>query len=69
MAEQRRVALDVSLKENEELHEKVSSLEEELTISRTMLEESKNLVELLTEIIQEQEGDTNDSELYNGELN
>lgn len=65
LAEKRRVALDVSLKENEELHDKVVSLEEELTISRTMLEESRNLVDLLTEIIQEQEGGANDSGLPN----
>lgn len=65
LAEKRRIALDISLKENEELHEKVNSLEEELTISRNMLEESKNLVELLTEIIQEKEGGANDSGLPN----
>lgn len=65
LAEKRRVALDISLKENEELHDKVASLEEELSISRTMLDESRNLVELLTEIIQEQEGDANDSALPN----
>lgn len=65
LAEKRRIALDISLKENEELHEKVTSLEEELTISREMLEESKNLVELLTEIIQERDAGANDSGLPN----
>lgn len=65
LAEKRRIALDISLKENEELHEKVASLDEELNISRSMLEESRNLVDLLTEIIQEQEGDANDSGLPN----
>lgn len=65
LAEKRRIALDISLKENEELHEKVDSLEEELTLSREMLEESKNLVELLTEIIQERDGGANDSGLPN----
>lgn len=65
LAEKRRIALDISLKKNEELHEKVASLEEELDISRSMLEESRNLVELLTEIIHEQEGDANDSGLPN----
>lgn len=65
MAEKRRIALDISLKENEELHDKVASLEEELGISRSMLEESKNLVDLLTEIIQEKEGEANDSGLPN----
>lgn len=69
LAEKRRIALDVSLKENEELHEKVASLEEELEISRAMVEESKNLVEVLTEMIQET--DANDSGLpnnLNGEI-
>lgn len=65
LAEKRRIALDISLKENEELHEKVESLEEELVLSREMLEESKNLVELLTEIIQERDGGANDSALPN----
>lgn len=65
LAEKRRVALDISLKENEELHEKVESLEEELTLSREMLQESKNLVELLTEIIQERDAGANDSGLPN----
>lgn len=55
LAEKRRVALDVSLKENEELHDKISNLEEELNISRAMLDESRNLVEVLTEMIQETE--------------
>lgn len=61
LAEKRRIALDESLKENEALHEKVMSLEEELTIARSMLDESKNLVEVLTEMIQ----DPNDSGLPN----
>lgn len=65
LAEKRRIALDISLKENEELHEKVTSLEEELVLSREMLEESKNLVELLTEIIQERDVGANDSGLPN----
>ena len=55
LAEKRRVALDESLKENQELHEKVTDLEEELNISRAMLDESRNLVEVLTEIIQEKD--------------
>lgn len=58
LAEKRRVALDLSLKENEELHDKVVSLEEELTIARAMLDESKNLVEVLTEMIQDPGNDS-----------
>lgn len=58
LAEKRRVALDMSLKENEELYEKVASLEEELVIARAMLDESKNLVEVLTEMIQDPGNDS-----------
>lgn len=58
VAEKRRIALDISLKENEELHEKVASLEEELGIARAMLDESKNLVEVLTEMIQDPGNDS-----------
>lgn len=58
LAEKRRVALDMSLKENEELHEKVTSLEEELVIARAMIDESKNLVEVLTEMIQDPGNDS-----------
>lgn len=53
MAEKRRIALDISLKENEELHEKVAQLEEELTIKVEMLEASKSLVEVLSSMIEE----------------
>lgn len=45
--------MEDSLHENEMLHEKVAGLEEELTISRAMLDETKNLVEVLTEMINE----------------
>lgn len=55
LAEKRREALDVSLKENELLHEKVKSLEEELNTSRQMVEEARSLVEVLKEIIQDSE--------------
>lgn len=61
LAEQRRIALDVSLKENEELHGRVHNLEEELDVSRAMLEETQNLVEVLTELVQEQD-DKNDDD-------
>lgn len=57
LAERRRIALDISLKENEHLHERIIVLEEELTTSRTMLDETKNLVEVLTELLD----DNNDS--------
>ncbi|XP_058445152.1 geminin-like isoform X2 [Malaya genurostris] len=57
LAERRRQALEESLAENLELHEKISSLEEELNLSREMLEEARNLVEVLTEMLQEGEAE------------
>lgn len=57
LAEKRRIALDISLKENEQLHDRIIVLEEELTTSRVMLDETKNLVEVLTEMLD----DNNDS--------
>lgn len=76
LAEQRRIALDVSLKENEELHGRVHNLEEELNVSRAMLEETQNLVEVLTELVQEQdenadadkEGESSRHSLFNGSI-
>lgn len=53
LAEKRRAALEISLKENEELHDRIVLLEEELSTSRVMLDETKNLVEVLTEMLDE----------------
>lgn len=53
LAEKRREALEISLKENELLHNKVESLEDELNTSRKMVEEARNLVEVLQEMLQE----------------
>lgn len=61
LAEQRRIALDLSLKENEELHDRVHNLEDELNVSRAMLEETQNLVEILTELVQEQDDKNDDN--------
>lgn len=57
LAEKRRLALEESLSENMELYEKISSLEEELSTSKQMLQESRNLVEVLTELLQEGEAE------------
>lgn len=57
LAEKRRLALEESLSENLELYEKVSSLEEELNTSKQMLQEARNLVEVLTEMLQEGEAE------------
>lgn len=57
LAEKRREALESSLEENKKLHDRIEGLEEELDSSRKMIEETKNLVEILQEIISEQEVD------------
>lgn len=57
LAERRRLALEESLTENQELYEKVASLEEELSLSKEMLQEARNLVEVLTEMLQEGEAE------------
>lgn len=57
LAEKRRVALDLSLRENEVLYEEVNGLRDQLELSNQMLDESKNLVEILTEMLEENERD------------
>lgn len=55
LAEKRRAALEESLTENQELYERVASLESELNQSKTMLAEAKSLVEVLTEMLEEKD--------------
>lgn len=55
LAEKRRDALEITLRENEELCDEVNSLRAQLDVSNQMLDESKNLVEILTEMLQENE--------------
>lgn len=59
LAEQRRAALEESLSENHELYERIATLEDELNQSKTTLAETKNLVEVLTEMLEETEDDAN----------
>ncbi|CAH1405719.1 unnamed protein product [Nezara viridula] len=54
LAERRRVALDAALKENEELHQRIALLEEENAQCKLLLDETRHLVETLTEVINEQ---------------
>ncbi|XP_014282143.1 geminin [Halyomorpha halys] len=54
LAERRRVALDAALKENEELHQRIALLEEENAQCKLLLDETRHLVETLTEVISEQ---------------
>lgn len=53
LAEQRRVALEESLIENEGLYDRIGTLESELNESKKLLDETRNLVEVLTEMLQE----------------
>lgn len=55
LAERRRLALDETLTENQELHDMNTSLKEQLDVSNQMLDESRNLVEILTEMLEEGE--------------
>ncbi|XP_017478851.1 PREDICTED: geminin isoform X2 [Rhagoletis zephyria] len=57
LAEKRRVALEETLTENQHLHERIEGLEAELDTSRQMLDEARNLVEVLTEMLNENEAE------------
>lgn len=57
LAEKRREALEETLKENQHLHERIEGLEAELDTSRQMLDEARNLVEVLTEMLNENEAE------------
>lgn len=62
LAEQRRLALEETLEENEELHQKVESLQAELNESRRLLEEAQSLVEVFTEMLEaKEENDVNEA--------
>jgi len=47
LAEQRRVALEETLQENEKLYKKIARLEEENKICKEMLKEQESLVDVL----------------------
>lgn len=55
LAETRRRALEDSLCENEGLHNRVRSLEDELDVTSEMLEQARSLVEVLKEMLEENE--------------
>ncbi|XP_012161023.1 geminin isoform X2 [Ceratitis capitata] len=57
LAEKRREALEETLVENRRLHERIEGLEAELDTSREMLAEARNLVEVLTEMLNENEAE------------
>lgn len=57
LAEKRRAALEESLVENQELYERIATLEDELNQSKSLLAETRSLVEVLTEMLEEKEGD------------
>lgn len=55
LAEKRRSALEESLTENQELYERIATLEDELNQSKTLLAETRSLVEVLTEMLEEKD--------------
>ena len=55
LTEKRGAALDDSFKDIEKLRDNVDSLQEENEICREMLNQSRNLVEVLTDILNEEE--------------
>uniref|UniRef100_A0A0K8TM38 Putative geminin-like protein n=1 Tax=Tabanus bromius TaxID=304241 RepID=A0A0K8TM38_TABBR len=60
LAEQRRKALNETLEENQKLYERIDGLEDELSTTKEMLEEAKSLVEVLTEMLNENEEQNTD---------
>lgn len=60
LAEKRRLALEESLEENEYLHGKCDQLESELNQSKHLLDETRELVNVLTEMLQEKENAENE---------
>lgn len=62
LAEKRRLALDESLTENKELYDRIQLLEEELIESRKVCEETKSLVEVMTEMLNENENEEKPSD-------
>lgn len=57
LAEARRRALEDSLCENEALHNRTRSLEEELNVTNEMLDQARGLVEVLKEMLEENEAE------------
>lgn len=57
LAESRRRALEDSLCENEGLHNRVRSLEDELNVTNEMLDHARGLVEVLREMLEENEAE------------
>lgn len=55
LAEKRRSALEETLVENQELYERIANLEDELNQSKNMLSEARDLVTVLTEMLEEKE--------------
>lgn len=57
LAEARRRALEDSLCENEALHNRTRSLEEELNVTNEMLDQARGLVDVLKEMLEENEAE------------
>uniref|UniRef100_A0A1I8PM65 Geminin n=1 Tax=Stomoxys calcitrans TaxID=35570 RepID=A0A1I8PM65_STOCA len=68
LAEKRREALEQSLDENQRLYERIEGLEDELNTSRKQLEEAHHLVAVLTEMLNEPEGEADTDEKEEEEI-
>uniref|UniRef100_A0A1B0FFB7 Geminin n=1 Tax=Glossina morsitans morsitans TaxID=37546 RepID=A0A1B0FFB7_GLOMM len=55
LAIKRQEALDITLEENQQLQERIGCLRDEIVTSQKLFEESKNLVEMLTQIFNDEE--------------
>uniref|UniRef100_A0A1B0BSS7 Geminin n=1 Tax=Glossina palpalis gambiensis TaxID=67801 RepID=A0A1B0BSS7_9MUSC len=55
LAIKRQEALDITLEENQQLQERIECLRDEIVTSQKLFEESKNLVEMLTQIFNDEE--------------
>ncbi|XP_037897916.1 uncharacterized protein LOC119642722 [Glossina fuscipes] len=54
LAIKRQEALDITLEENQQLQERIECLRDEIVTSQKLFEESKNLVEMLTQIFNDE---------------
>ncbi|KAI4503464.1 hypothetical protein M0802_001686 [Mischocyttarus mexicanus] len=61
IAERRRIALHNALEENKILHNRITSLQEENRLCNEMLNETRALVEVLQEMIEDDRGDIQNS--------
>ncbi|XP_014245118.1 geminin [Cimex lectularius] len=62
LAEQRRIALEQALKENEQLHERIAILEEENLKCKAVIEDTQAVITTLTEMLNEEKDENEASD-------